>query len=120
MSSDPDRPDFATRVVDAIKSAMGISGAPESQRTEQTDTIASPKLRAIFAGIAAITLALWGCSLVPAIQNWNNLREHGFSLVPGFYATISILPLGLMMLLVGSVGRGKYAHASRWASRSRS
>jgi hypothetical protein len=60
MSSDPDRPDFTTRLVDAIKSAMGISGAPESQRIEQTDTIAPPKLRTIFADAAAILLALWG------------------------------------------------------------
>lgn len=60
-------------------------------------------------------LAIWGWSLVPAIQNWNDPREDGFSLVPGFYATITVLPLGLMILLGSIVGRGKYARRARVA-----
>ena len=108
----PDQPDFATRLVNAIKSAMGLSGV-EGQPTAQSNTVASPKLRAVFIAAAAIMLALWGWSLTPAFQNWNNPNEDGFSLIPGFYATITVLPLGLIMLAGGISGKGKAARRAR-------
>jgi hypothetical protein len=36
-------------------------------------------------------LALWGWSLIPPIENWDNPYEDGFSYVPVFYATITCL-----------------------------
>jgi hypothetical protein len=108
----PDQPDFATRLVNAIKSAMGLSGV-EGQPIAQSNTVASPMLRAVFIATAAIMLALWGWSLTPVIQNWNNPNEDGFSLIPGFYATITVLPLGLIMLAGGISGKGKAARRAR-------
>jgi hypothetical protein len=72
-----------------------------------TDITASPRLRAAFFIVAAVMLALWGWSLVPAIQSWNNPNEDGFSFVPVFYATIIALPLGLVLLVGGISGHGK-------------
>jgi hypothetical protein len=106
---------LATRLVGAIKSAMGLSEPPGGQRPAESDIVASPRLHAIFIAVAAIMLALWGWSLVPAIQNWNDPREDGFSLMPGFYATVTVLPLGLIMLTGGASGRGKHARRARVA-----
>ena len=55
-------------------------------------------LRATFVVMAASMLALWGWSLVPPIENWNNPNEDGFFYVPAFYATIVCLPTGLFLL----------------------
>jgi high-affinity Fe2+/Pb2+ permease len=74
---------------------------------------ASPNLRATFLLLAAVMLAVWGWSLVPAIVNWNNPREDGFSLIPGFWATLTLLPLGIFTLLGGIVGRGKSVARAR-------
>jgi hypothetical protein len=74
---------------------------------------ASPRLRAAFFLVAAIMLALWGWSLVPAIHGWNNPNEDGFSFVPVFYATILFLPLSVMMLAGGLVGHGKKVWRAR-------
>jgi hypothetical protein len=118
MDSDPGNQDFASRLVRAIKSAMGLSGAPSAaggQRMAQADIVASAKLRILFAAIAAILLALWGWSLVPAIQNWNNPNEDGFSLVPGSFTTITLLPLGLITLAGAISGRGKSLRRARVA-----
>jgi hypothetical protein len=52
---------------------------------------------------------------VPAIQNWNNPNEDGFSLMPGSFATITVLPLGLLMLAGGISGRGKKLRRARVA-----
>jgi len=58
---------------------------------DQADITASPKLRAIFGAVAAFMLALWGWSLIPPIENWDNPYEDGFSYVAVFYATITCL-----------------------------
>ena len=81
----------------------------------KTDIIASPRLRLAFAAGAAIILALWGWSLVPAIQNWNNPNEDGFSLVPGFYGTLVCLPCGLVLLIGAIAGRGRAVSRARAA-----
>jgi peptidoglycan/LPS O-acetylase OafA/YrhL len=82
---------------------------------EQANITASPKLRAAFFIGAAVILALWGWSLVPAIENWNNPNEDGFSFVPAFYGTLTFLPLGLIALLGGISGRGKRVAKARTA-----
>jgi hypothetical protein len=60
-------------------------------------------------------LAIWGWSLVPAIESRNNPSEDGFSFIPAFYATILLLPLGVMLLAGGLVGHGKSVKRARTA-----
>jgi hypothetical protein len=116
MNPDPAKPDFVTRLVDAIKSAMGMSVVASGQPMRPpAGAVASSKLRAIFFVAAAFMLALWGWSLTPAIQNWNNPNEDGFSLIPAFYATPTLLPLGLIILAGGISGKGKHARRARIA-----
>jgi hypothetical protein len=75
---------------------------------DQGEITASPKLRVIFVVVAAIMLTLWGWSLVPPIANWGNPNEDGFSYVPVFYATITCLPFGLLLLAGAIAGRGRH------------
>ncbi len=113
---DPDGADFASRLVRVIKAAMGMPGdasAAAGQRMTEADSVAAPKLRAIFILGAALLLAVWGASLIPAIEGWNNPNEDGFSFVPAFWATITFLPLGLVTLAGGISGRGKSAARAR-------
>jgi len=65
---------------------------------------ASSRLRVIFFAVSASMLFLWGWSLIPLIENWNNPREDGFSAVPAFYGTLVCLPTGLF-LLIGGIAR---------------
>jgi hypothetical protein len=81
----------------------------------QTDIIASPKLRAAFFLGAVVMLAVWGWSLVPAIESRNNPNEDGFSFIPAFYGTLAFLPLGVIALVGGISGRGKYVTKARTA-----
>jgi hypothetical protein len=67
----------------------------------QTDIIASPKLRAAFFLGAVVMLAVWGWSLVPAIESRNNPNEDGFTFIPAFYGTLTFLPLGVIALIGG-------------------
>jgi hypothetical protein len=62
------------------------------------DGCPSRALRAalIVAGLAL--LALWGASAIPVISNWNNPSDDGFSAVPVFYATLTVLPIGIVVL----------------------
>jgi hypothetical protein len=82
---------------------------------DKSEITASPRLRAAFFFGAAVMLALWGWSLVPAIESRNNPNEDGFSFVPAFYATILLLPLGVMLLAGGLVGHGKCVKRARTA-----
>ena len=79
------------------------------------EIIASVKQRVMFAVAAAFMLALWGWSLLPAIQNWNNPNEDGFSLVPGSFTTITLLPLSLITLAGGIAGHGSKVRRARVA-----
>jgi hypothetical protein len=117
MTADPATTDFVTRLVDAIKSAMDLSNAPAAaqQPAAQAGGIVLPSLRAILLVAAAIMLALWGWSLTPAIQNWNNPNEDGFSMLPAFYATPTLLPLGLIMLAGAISGKAEHARRARVA-----
>jgi hypothetical protein len=69
---------------------------------------ASRALRTVFFAMAATMLALWGWSLQPAIVNWNNPTEDGFSMLPGFYGTLIVLPAGVFLLLGGIYGSGRH------------
>lgn len=89
--------------------ARGVRGM------DQAEVTASRGLRACFFLAAAIAFGLWAASLVPAIQNWNNPREDGFSMVPAFWGTIVCLPLGLYLLAGGVRGRGRAAARARTA-----
>lgn len=60
-------------------------------------------------------LALWGWSLVPPIENWNNPHEDGFSYVGVFYATPICLPIGFVLLHGALVGQGRPAQRARTA-----
>ena len=80
---------------------------------EQAGITASPQLRIIFLLVAALMLLLWGWSLIPPIENWNNPYEDGFSYVPAFYASIICLPAGLFLLIGAIAGHGRHAPALR-------
>jgi hypothetical protein len=82
---------------------------------DQAGITVSPKLRGIFLVVAALMLLLWGLSLIPPIENWNNPYEDGFSYVGVFYATIVCLPTGLFLLLGGIVARGQHVVRARSA-----
>jgi hypothetical protein len=72
-----------------------------------------PKLRAGFVLVGVIMFALWGASLIPAIENWDNPNEDGFSFLPVFWATLTCLPLGFVLIAGGIIGRGKAAARAR-------
>ncbi len=82
---------------------------------DKSEITASPRLRAAFFLGAAVMLAIWGWSLVPAIESRNNPNEDGFSFVPAFYGTLLLLPLGVMLLVGGLVGHGKCVKRARIA-----
>lgn len=81
----------------------------------QSEVVASPTMRVIFGVSAVVMLALWGLSLVPPIQNWNNPNEDGFSYVPAFYSTIVCLPAGLYLVAGAIAGRGRPVARARKA-----
>jgi hypothetical protein len=76
---------------------------------------ASPRLRVMFFAVAASMLFLWGWSLIPLIQNWNNPQEDGFSAVPAFYGTLICLPTGLFLLTGGIAPHGQRVVRARHA-----
>ncbi len=76
---------------------------------DQAGVTVSPKRRVMFVVVAALMLVLWGWSLIPPIQNWNNPNEDGFSYVPTFYATPICLPVGAYLLAGAITGRGRSA-----------
>ncbi len=105
QQGDPSGRDLSARLVAGLKGVVG----------DDAPFVASPALRASFLVVAAITLGLWVASLVPAIQNWNNLNEDGFSFIPAFYASFTMLPVGLYLLAGAAIGRGKWAARARKA-----
>jgi len=56
---------------------------------------------------------LWGWSLIPPIENWNNPNEDGFSFVPAFYATPICLPVGIFLLAGAIAGRDRHLARAR-------
>jgi hypothetical protein len=82
---------------------------------DQAGITASPRLRIIFLVVAASMLLLWGWSLIPPIENWNNPYEDGFSYVGVFYASIICLPAGLLLLIGAIAGHGQHVVRARSA-----
>jgi hypothetical protein len=82
---------------------------------DQAVITASPRLRIIFLVVAALMLVLWGWSLIPPIENWNNRYEDGFSYVGVFYASIICLPAGLFLLTGAIAGHGRHVVRARSA-----
>jgi hypothetical protein len=105
LQDDPGERDLSSRLVAGLKSVVG----------DDAPAVASPVLRASSFAVTAATLGLWVVSLIPAIEDWNNPNEDGFSLIPGFYATLTMLPVGLFLLAGGIVGRGKWTARARKA-----
>jgi len=58
---------------------------------------------------------LWGWSLIPPIENWNNPYEDGFSYVGVFYASIVCLPTGLLLLIGAIAVHGAHVVRARSA-----
>src|SRR5262245_51169906 len=65
---------------------------------EQPQILATPMRRAGLALGAVALLAVWGVSAIPVAQNWNNPNEDGFSFVPLFWVSLTLLPLGISIL----------------------
>jgi hypothetical protein len=82
---------------------------------DPTGITASSRLRVIFFAVSASMFFLWGWSLIPLIENWNNPREDGFSAVPAFYGTLVCLPTGLFLLIGGIAPRGQHVVRARSA-----
>lgn len=97
--------DLSSRLVAGLRGLVG----------DDAPVVTPPALRASFLAIAAVMLGLWVASLLPAIRNWNNPNEDGFSFIPAFYASLTMLPVGLCLLAGGVVGRGKWAARARKA-----
>jgi hypothetical protein len=76
---------------------------------KETGITVSPKRRVAFLVVGMLMLALWGWSLVPPIENWNNPYEDGFSYVGVFYATPIYLPVGFILLTGAIIGHGRWA-----------
>ncbi len=76
---------------------------------------ASAALRGLFILVAVLLLALWCWSLVPPYENWGNKNEDGFSYVPLAWATVTVLPAGIYLLVGGIIGRGKHVWRGRVA-----
>jgi len=111
-----DRPGIDTRLTGAIKSAIGTETAPiapPGQRRQPADGKASPQLRAGFALAGAVLLALWGASLIPAIAATRDPRGDAFDLLPAFWATLTLLPIGLVALAGGISGAGQPMRRAR-------
>jgi len=82
---------------------------------DQAGIAASPSLRVIFLAIAASMLFLWGWSLIPPIENWNNPYDDGFSYVGVFYATMICRPTSLFLLIGAIAGSGRHVARARSA-----
>lgn len=80
---------------------------------DEAGTAASPRLRVFFLLVAVSMLLLWGWSLIPPIENWNNPYEDGFSYVGVFYASIVCLPTGLFLLAGAIAGHGQHVVRAR-------
>jgi len=66
--------------------------------TDPSGAPSSRALRATFIVAGVVLLALWGASALPIVDNWNNPNEDGFDAIPVFYASLTVLPIGLVVL----------------------
>jgi hypothetical protein len=63
----------------------------------------SPKLRAGAIASGIVMLLLWVASWKPVIDSWGDPRADGFQLIPLFWASLTLLSLGLIALS-GAIG----------------
>jgi len=82
---------------------------------EQAETKASLRLRVVFIIGAAVMLTLSGATLPRAITAIRDPRSNAFEVVPAFWPTITMFPLGLVTLIGGISGRGKHFKRTRTA-----
>jgi hypothetical protein len=68
-----------------------------------------PPLKLRVAAIAAgtVMLLLWLASWQPLIATWGDPQSDGFQLIPLFWASLTLLPLGLIALSGGISGTEK-------------
>jgi Na+-driven multidrug efflux pump len=71
------------------------------------ETGVTSRRRIAFGVMGSLMLTLWGWSLAPPIENWNNPHDDGFSYVGVFYATPICLPIGFVLLHGALAGRGR-------------
>jgi hypothetical protein len=104
QQDDPGERDLSSQLVSGLKTVIG----------DDRPFVASPKLRMTLLTVAAATLGLWIASLIPATKTWNNPNEDGFSMIPAFYASFMMLPVGLFLLAGAIIGPGRWtAHACK-------
>jgi hypothetical protein len=65
------------------------------------------KLRAGAIAAGIVMLLAWLASWKPAIDGWGNPQANGFQLIPLFWASLTLLPLGLIALAGGIAGTEK-------------
>lgn len=51
----------------------------------------------------------------PAVQNWNNPHEDGFSFLPVFWASLVCLPAGFYLIVGAIAGQGRRLARARAA-----
>jgi len=67
----------------------------------------SSKLRAGAIAAGIVMLLLWLASWKPLVDSWANPQHNGFQLIPLFWASLTLLPLGLIALSGGIGGTEK-------------
>jgi hypothetical protein len=80
---------------------------------ERSETKLSLNLRAGVILGAAILLLIWAASSIPLFTGWNEPRADGFQIVPLFWASITLLPLGASALAGGISGHDKGMRRAR-------
>jgi hypothetical protein len=84
-------------------------------RVAEASITATAKQRVAYVIVAAVMLALWGLSLIPPIESWDNPHEDGFSYVPLFWASLTCVPIAVYWLLGAIAGRGAHVARARTA-----
>ena len=81
----------------------------------QPEAKPSPKLRALLLLAGAALLLVWGATLPMAVNAIRDPRGDAFELIPAFWATLTALPLGVMMLIGGITGSDRSVQRGRTA-----
>jgi len=80
---------------------------------EQPDGHPSSTRRAVFIMAGLALLALWGASAIPVIKHWNNPAADGFEAIPVFYASFTVLPIGIVVLVGALKGSPRSMRTAR-------
>jgi hypothetical protein len=68
---------------------MSIVGQPDGGH--------SRALRSVCIVVGLVLLGSWGASAVPVINNWSNPVADGFEAIPVLYASLIVLPIGIVV-----------------------